>query len=112
MPHAGVDAEAGRPHTDELRILTDALAAHRQMLFGASETHRDLDLHRALEVHAGLGAILTRWPEYTVVEQRRIVATIEYLLNDEDADPDLRSPTGFGDDLHELHQLQEYLGYV
>ena len=45
-------------------------------------------------------------------DQRRIVATIEYLVDDEDADPDLRGPTGFDDDLHQLHQLQEYLGYV
>ena len=97
---------------DELALLNATLAAHRQMLLGAHEANPDLDLHRALEVHAGLGAILTRWSDYRASEQRMIVKTIEYLVNDEDDEPDLRSPNGFDDDLHQLHRLQEYLGYV
>lgn len=97
---------------DELEVLTSTLTAHRQMLLGARETLADLDLQRAFEVHDGLGAILARWPAYSAAQQRRIIATIEYLVNDEDAQPDLRSPNGFADDLRKLHQLRDFLGYV
>ena len=56
--------------------------------------------------------MMARWSDDNTAEQRQIVKTIEYLVDEEDDTLDLRSPNGFADDLPELHQLQEYLGYV
>lgn len=97
---------------DEVAVLHDTLAAHRAMLMGARRARAELDLEGALEVHAGLGSIMTRWTEFSAVEQREIVRTIEYLINDDDDQHDLTDPDGFADDVAELHRLQAFLGYV
>lgn len=94
---------------DEVAALTESLASHREMLIGAIRINPELDLERALEVHAGLGDVMSRWTHFTAEQQREIVRTIEYLINDEDSVPDLRTPDGFRDDLAQFHQLQAFL---
>lgn len=96
----------------EQTVLEESLAAHRAMLMGAWESNADLDIEGALEVHAGLSTIMTRWPEFSAHEQREIITTIEYLITSQDHNPDLQGPDGFRDDVAELHRLQAFLGYV
>ena len=55
---------------DEVAALTETLATHREMLTGAIRTYPELDLQRALEVHAGLGDLMTRWTHFTADQQR------------------------------------------
>ena len=94
-------------------MLRGVLSAHRSMLEGALQTNRDLDIDRAFHVHAGLSKILAHWDDYNATEQRRIISTVEYLVNPEDDDVnDLTSPDGFADDLAALRRLQDFLGYV
>jgi hypothetical protein len=100
---------------DEVTVLREALAAHRAMLMGALSGNAELDIDRALLVHAGLARILARWGEYSAPEQRRIVATVEYLVNPDDGGrigDDLHDPDGFLDDLAEFDRLQAELGYA
>ncbi|MCW2812422.1 MAG: hypothetical protein JWP61_2880 [Friedmanniella sp.] len=56
--------------------------------------------------------MLAHWDEFSAGEQRRIVSTIQYVVETDDAVNDLKAPAGLRDDLAELHKLQEYLGYV
>jgi hypothetical protein len=103
---------AGPVPDHEETVLRESLASHRALLAGALRTNPDLDLDGALQVHAGLGSILTRWSEFSATEQREIVATVEYLINSDDSEPDLVGPDGFRDDVAQLHRLQAFLGYV
>ncbi|MCW2804067.1 MAG: hypothetical protein QOF52_2572 [Propionibacteriaceae bacterium] len=97
---------------DEVTVLRDALSTHRDVLLGALHSNADLDIDRAFHIHAQMAMILARWEEFSAPEQRAIVATIEYVVNTEDDESDLRSPDGFVDDLEQLHKLQDFLGYV
>ena len=97
---------------DEIAVLRDALSTHRSMLMGALSSNDKLDIDRAFQIHAGISKILSRWDEFSANEQREIVSTIEYVVNTEDDENDLRSPDGFLDDLHQFHRLQVFLGYV
>lgn len=97
---------------DVLDVLHDTLRNHRQMLVAAARTSPDLDLDTALEVHAGLSAILADWSELTAGQQRLVVSTIEYLVNPgDDGHSDLSEPDGFRDDMAELRRLHAVLGY-
>ncbi len=102
---------------DEVSVLREALAAHRAVLTGALVGNRSLDIDRALTVHAGLARMLSHWDEYSAGEQRKIVATVEYLVNPDDdggrgdhPHNELRGPDGFLDDLAEFDRLRSELG--
>lgn len=97
---------------DEVGVLRDALSTHRAVLMGALQSNDALDIDRAFQVHAGLSRILVHWDEFTANQQRAVVATVEYVVNTDDAVNDLTSPDGFLDDLERLHELQRRLGYV
>lgn len=98
---------------DVLTVLHETLRNHRSMLLAAARTNAELDLDSALQVHAGLGNILADWPEFSAVQQRKIISTIEFLVNPtDDGKPDLTTPDGFDDDLAELQSLNAFLGYV
>lgn len=98
---------------DELTVLRETLHNHRLMLMAAARANAELDLDSALTVHAGLGNILADWPDFTAVQQRKIISTIEFLVNPTDGgQPDLTTPDGFRDDLVELQRLHAFLGYV
>lgn len=98
---------------DVLDVLRETLHNHREMLLAAARANADLDLDAALQVHAGLGSILADWSEFTADEQRKIVSTIEFLVNPDDrGHADLTTPDGFHDDLAELRRLHVFLGTV
>lgn len=98
---------------DVLDVLRETLHNHRLMLVAAARANAEVDLTSALEVHAGLGAVLADWSDFSAGQQRQIVSTIEFLVNpDDDGKPDLTTPDGFDDDLAELRRLHAFLGYV
>ena len=99
---------------DEVTVLREALAAHRSGLVGALASNAELDLDRALQVHAGLSGMLAHWADYSAAEQRKIVATVEYLLDpiDPGGRVDLRDPDGFADDLARFDPLRHELGHA
>lgn len=97
---------------DEVRMLREALSAHRAILTGAMHCNDQLDIDRAFQVHSGLARLLAHWDEFSATEQREIVRTVEYLVNPDDDVNDLTGPDGFADDLAELDRLRLFLGYV
>lgn len=98
---------------DVVDVLRETLHNHRLMLLAAAKANDELDLEIALEVHAGIGSILADWSDFTAGQQRKIVSTIEFLVNPvDDGRPDLATPDGFHDDLAELRRLHAFLGYV
>ncbi len=83
------------------------------MLLGALHSNADLDIDRAFQVHAGLCKLLAHWDDFTANEQRRIIRTVEFVVNTDDGDVnDLTTPDGFADDLARLRELEHSLGYV
>lgn len=98
--------------TETVVVLRDTLAAHRSMLVGALAGNGHLDIDRAFAAHAGLAKVLTHWDEYTAVQQRAVMETVEYVVNSDDDEPDLTSPDGFADDLARVRALQAALGYA
>jgi hypothetical protein len=82
------------------------------MLMGALNSNGELDIDRAFAAHAGLARVLTHWDELTAHQQRAVMETVEYVVNDDDDEPDLVSPDGFADDLARVRALQTALGYA
>jgi uncharacterized membrane protein YkvA (DUF1232 family) len=98
---------------DVVDVLRETLSNHRLMVLAAAKNNTELDLDSALQVHAGLGNILADWTDFSAGEQRKIISTIEYLVNPtDDGHPDLTTSDGFHDDLAELRRLHAFLGYV
>ncbi len=93
-------------------MLREVLSAHRSVLMGALQGNDALDIDRAFQIHAGLFRILAHWDEFTANQHRQIVRTVEYVVNADDEVNDLTSPDGFADDLAQLRELQDSLGYV
>lgn len=96
---------------DEVAVLRELLSAHRSMVLGALHAGADVDVDGAFRIHAALARLLAHWDEFSANEQRRIVATIEYVVNSDDEIPDLDGPDGFADDAEQVHQLHAFLGY-
>lgn len=95
---------------DEVGVLQDALAAHRDTLLGALHSNHDLDIETAFQIHGALSRVLIHWDEFTAHQQREVVGAIEYVVNTHDEVNDLTGSHGFDDDLLRLRELQLRLG--
>jgi hypothetical protein len=89
------------PSPDELRAL---LASHWRTLDAATDSEF-LDLELALSLHKKLGSLLDRWHSYNASQRDRIVRTINYVVDMDDEEHDLRSPIGFVDDSEHVDEL-------
>jgi cytochrome P450 len=82
-------------HVDQLRArLQDHLAQVR----AAAEDNEFVDLHLAELLHSRLDAALTGWPGYDDEQRAALIGAVDYLVQTDDEENDLRSPIGFDDD--------------
>jgi hypothetical protein len=84
----------------DLRAL---LTTHRQLL--TNDHNEFLDMDFALSLHRKLEAVLDRWDSYDAVQQDHITRTVEYVVDTDDEEHDLRSPIGFVDDGEQVDGL-------
>jgi hypothetical protein len=96
---------------DEVAVLRGLLSAHRSMVLGALHAGADVDVDGAFRIHAALARLLAHWDEFSASEERRIIATIAYVVNSDDDIPDLNGPDGFADDWERVRDLHDFLGY-
>ena len=103
--------EVDEAEIDEVEILRSLLSAHRSMVLGALHAGADVDVNGAFMIHAALARLLGHWDDFSANEQRRIIATIEYVVNSDDDIPDLDGLDGFADDWEQVRELHAFLGY-
>ncbi|MCE3554506.1 hypothetical protein LWC33_23990 [Pseudonocardia sp. RS11V-5] len=82
-------------HVDRLRArLQDHLAQVR----AAAEDNEFVDLHLAEQLHSRLTAALDGWSTYDHEQRAALTGAVNYLVQTDDEENDLRSPIGFDDD--------------
>ena len=89
------------PSPDDLRAL---LSDHLRTLNAATD-NEFLDLELAQSLHKKLEFVLDRWHSYNASQRSHVVRTINYVVDMDDEEHDLRSPIGFVDDSEHVDEL-------
>jgi hypothetical protein len=82
-------------HVDWLRA---RLQDHLAQVWAAAEDNEFVDLELARQLHERLTASLQGWSGYDDEQRAALVAAVDYLVQTDDEENDLRSPIGFDDD--------------
>lgn len=77
--------------------LRELLAEHERAVVEARH-NEFLDVDLVSSLHRKLGLVLDRWDSFDEAQQGHIVRTVQYLVDMDDEEHDLRSPIGLIDD--------------
>lgn len=80
---------------DQLRA---RLGDHLAQVRAAAEDNEFVDLELAEQLHSRLRAALGSWSTYDDEQRAALIGAVDYLVQTDDEENDLRSPIGFDDD--------------
>ncbi|MCM3849987.1 hypothetical protein ND486_27735 [Pseudonocardia sp. DR1-2] len=74
------------------------LRDHLAQVRAAAEDNEFVDLELAEQLHSRLRAALGSWSTYDAEQRAALIVAVNYLVQTDDEENDLRSPIGFDDD--------------
>ncbi|MGH3861246.1 hypothetical protein [Actinokineospora sp.] len=80
------------------------LTEHARVVAEA-RTHEFVDHALAARLHAKIDAVLDRWDSLDAGKRALVAETIDYLVDTDDEEHDLRSPIGFVDDAERVDDM-------
>ena len=95
---------------EELLADRDRVEAHRRSIESAVESGADIEGELADRIARALGSLLTNAPRWSFVERRVLAGAVEYFIQSDDADGDLRSDHGLEDDARVVAAVCDALG--
>ncbi|MFN8075128.1 MAG: hypothetical protein U0Q15_06860 [Kineosporiaceae bacterium] len=90
--------------------LASLVSAHLDTLCAGVQLHPFVDLPLVEVLRERIGTILSRWDEWDDVQRAAVRDVVEYVVDSDDEEHDLRSPIGLVDDEERLAELERFLG--